>query len=478
VQSIIGPNSALRYLKSYNAHADYWHEVNPAYLLAYVDKKEHTSYIQDYAASFPDSMVVARIHHALDGGFHLKPTGPNDNRHYVASPEDYIKDYGFLGHISNVILNVFNEPDGFADDATIDRLISWFLEYIPLAVNSKTKSLLFNWGDRQPRIFGDMMDARYGGILKLAALYPELFYMGMHLYGPDDITQHLESYVKLCETLEIKPLRVIASEFGFDKTNGAASGYKSRGVGGGEYAAWQISQVQHDLSPYIKSGVLVGLNVFQEGNSGGWAAFDYENDDAYKKELKRAAQAGELDMLARDIQFGKLYRLNAPGKIVTAYVAPSIGDRRLGTIPDNAIVEVVDRLMVDGETWLKVKYRAFSGVGCIKVDLVSLRQTMEMEAVKVDDLTADTKPLPALPEAPQTNAPEVLATTTHESIPNTPKTPQMPTSRDLTASQIGMLDQWRGQLQFEIKKHQAEIDMCTERLAFIDRILEVQSIGV
>lgn len=422
MQSIIGPNGALRYLKAYNAHVDYWHEVNPAYLLAYVDKKEHTAYIQDYAAAFPDSMVVARIHHELDGGFHLKPSGTNDNRQYVASPEDYIKDFGFLGRISNVILNVFNEPDGFADDATIDRLVSWMLEYIPLAVSTKTKSLLFNWGDRQPRIFGGMMDARYGGILKLAALYPELFYMGMHLYGPDDITQHLESYVKLCETLEIKPLRVIASEFGFDKTNGAASGYKSRGVGGGEYAAWQISQVQHDLSPYIKSGVLVGLNVFQEGNSGGWAAFDYENDDAYKKELKRAAQAGELDMLARDIQFGKSYRLNAPGKIITAYVAPSIGDRRLGTIPDNAIVEVVDRLMVDGETWLKVKYRAFSGVGCIKVDLVSLRQTMEMEAVKVDDLTADTKPLPALPDVPQANGTNGTKPITHE----TTETAQMP----------------------------------------------------
>jgi len=89
-----------------------------------------------------------------------------------------------------------------------------------------------------------------------------------------------------------------------------------------------------------------------------------------------------------------------------------------------------------------------------------------------------TKPLPALPDAPQTNGNTSAPMDIPKPLPEPPKTPQMPTSRDLTASQIGMLEMWRGQLQFEIKKHQAEIDMCTERLAFIDRVYEVQPIGV
>lgn len=293
-RSIIGTNAALRYLKSYTAHVDYWHDVNPAYQLAYVDKPEHTNYIQEYAAAFPDSMIVARIRHKLDGGFHLAPTGKDDNRYYVAAPVDYHRDFGFLGRIDNVVLSVMNEPNGFGSDDEINRLTRWMVDYIGIAVREKTKSVLFNWGDRQPRINESMMDNRFDIVLQLMSAHPELFFFGMHFYGPDDITQHIESYVTRCERIGIIPPRVIGSEFGYDKTDGAASGYKSRGVGGGEYAAWQISQVKHDLAPYIKRGVLVGLNVFQEGNSGGWESFDYENDKPYKDEIKRAAQAGEL----------------------------------------------------------------------------------------------------------------------------------------------------------------------------------------
>lgn len=293
--SIIGPNTPIRYLKAYQAHVDYWREVNPAYALAMVDKPDHAVYIQQYAEAMPNTMVVARIHHDIDGGFHTKPTGPNDTRYYIADPTAYHQAYGWLGQVKNIILNIMNEPDGFSDDDTINRLVHWMVSYIGVATREKTKSLLFNWGDRQPRIIDGLMDGRFDIVLQLMSTHPELFYMGFHLYGPDVITEHLESYVKRCEKLGITPLRVIASEFGFDKTNGQQNGYRSRGYSGGMYAAWQIEQVQHDLAPYIKSGVLVGLNVFQDGNSGGWDAFDVENNKDYKDEIKRAALAGELE---------------------------------------------------------------------------------------------------------------------------------------------------------------------------------------
>jgi hypothetical protein len=282
-KSIIGANAAIRYLKDYHSHVQYWHSVNPVYSLAYVDKPEHAKYIQEYAAEFPDSMIVARIQHPLDGGFHFPPEDKTI-WHYVASPQNYHNDFGWLGRIENVILNVFNEPDGKADDATIQRLVEWMREYIPIAVQNGTKSVLFNWGKGQPRIFGGMMDARFGDVLKLAALYPELFYIGCHFYGPEDITESIRAYVSLCNNLKIKPLRVIGTEWGNDAR-----------VGGEIEAKWEISQIQHDLSEFVKSGVLVGVCRFQDGNSGGWEGYAIENDIPYKNEIKRAAQAGELE---------------------------------------------------------------------------------------------------------------------------------------------------------------------------------------
>lgn len=295
-QCIIGPNAALRYLKAYYAHIGYWQDVNPAYALAYVDKDEHIPYILEYAAALPQTRIVARIQHPLDGGFHLKPTGKDDHREYTASPKDYHDKYGALGRIDNIILNVFNEPNGFASEAELKTLNRWFVDYIKYATISKTKSVLFNWADRNPRMINGMMDGVYDDSLKLMAEHPNLFYMGMHFYGPDEVVAHLDAYVERCKFLEITPPKVIGTEFGLDKTNGKESGYKSRPEyrDGDKFARWEIEQVEGDLQPHIQSGVLVALLNFQEGNSGGWENFDTENDKAYKDEIKSAEKAGKL----------------------------------------------------------------------------------------------------------------------------------------------------------------------------------------
>lgn len=293
-QSIIGSNCALRYLKAYQAHVDYWRQVNPAFQVAFIDKPEHTIYIEQYAQSLPDSMIVARIYHPLDGGFHLAPTGAGDTRHYVSSPVEYLSAYGWLGRKRNIILNVFNEPNANGSPDEMLRLTSWFIEYIPMAASSETKSVLFNWADRNPKIINGMMDSAFDNVLRLMAVHPELFYMGMHFYGPDELASHLDSYVSRCKHLGIKPPRVIGTEFGIDSTGGVERGYKSRPNYVNIYAQWQETVVKGSLAPHIKSGVLVGLTVFQEGNSGGFEDFDTENDTAYKTEIKRAALAGEL----------------------------------------------------------------------------------------------------------------------------------------------------------------------------------------
>lgn len=294
---LIGSNVAIRYLKAYDAHVSYWHEVNPVVQLAYVDKPDHVGYLREYAAALPNSLIVARVGHPLDGGFHLAPTAPGDTRRYVASPNDYHNQYGDLGRVSNMWLNILNEPNGFAPPDETMRLVAWMTEYINLAIASKTKSVLFNWADHHPKIVSGMWDGVYDSILKLMAAHPELFIMGLHLYGPDEIVSALDAYIARCNFLGIKPPRVIATEFGIDSTGGTQRGYKDWPNYKDIYGAWQRIQVRGSLATYFKSGLLIGLCTFQEGNSGGWESFDIENDTAYKAEIKRAALAGEINTL-------------------------------------------------------------------------------------------------------------------------------------------------------------------------------------
>ncbi len=293
-QSILGANAAIRYLKAYQAHVDYWKQLNPAFQLAYIDNPEHTVYIEQYSQALPNSMIVARIYHPLDGGFHLAPTGTGDTRHYVSSPTEYLSAYGWLGRKKNIILNVMNEPSGFESDANLTRLVQWMLEFIPMAAQSETKCVLFNWAARNPAVAAGLWDGRYNDVLKLMAQYPDLFYMGLHIYGPNNLTGVLDAYVKQCSLLHINPPKVIASEFGIDSIGGTQRGYKTWPEYKDTYAQWQETQIKGILAPFIRSGVLVGLTTFQEGDSGGWADFDTENDSAYKAEIKRAIFAGEL----------------------------------------------------------------------------------------------------------------------------------------------------------------------------------------
>ncbi len=365
--SVIGTNAALRYLKNYQGHVDYWRELNPTTAVAYVDKPDHTVYIEQYMDALPNTLVVGRIHHELDGGFHLAPQAEGATGYYVTTPVSYHNAYGFLGRKKNGILNVMNEPNGFGSDDDINRLVRWMVEYISIAAREKTKSVLFNWGDRQPRIEIGMMDDRFSPVLQLMAGYPELFFMGMHFYGPDEITSHLESYVKRCERLGIIPPRVIGTEFGFDKTDGQENGYVSRGYSGGAYAWWQIEQVQHELAYYIKRGVLIGLDLFQEGNSGGWDAFDTENDKGYKDEIKRSALAGELTMEVTQtttpsygvylFSTGNEYTLqSARGERTNVRSSPAVvaGNILGNSLEDKTVVKLLAFKQVGIDYWYKI----------------------------------------------------------------------------------------------------------------------------
>lgn len=381
-KSIIGSNAALRYLKAYDAHVKYWQEVNPAFQVGFVDKPEHVPYIREYAAALPNSMIVARIYHPLDGGFHLAPTTPNDIRRYVSSPSEYLGAYGDLGKMSNIILNVMNEPNANGSVDEMMRLVSWFIDYIPLAAAIPCKSVLFNWADRNPKIIDGMMDGLFDNVLRLMSVHPELFYMGMHFYGPDEIVSHLDSYVARCEYLKIKPPVVIGTEFGLDSTGGTERGYKSRPNYKDIYAQWQELQVKEPVPPitktlavHIQSGVLGGLCTFQEGNSGGFDDFDFENDTGYKTEIKRAALAGEIKAPLFHLSTpppiptytpdpftsGHRYLITTPSDFVNVRTSASIAAAKVGEVPNKSVVIVKSETLVNDEYWRLITFNGIEG---------------------------------------------------------------------------------------------------------------------
>jgi len=387
-QSIIGPNAAIRYLKDFKSHVDYWHEIGAAYHVGYIDHPDHIPYLLEYAAAMPKGTnVVARIWHPLDGGFHLAPTGKNpdgtpDTRRYVSSPSEYLAAYGHLGVMDNILLNVMNEPNANGTPDEMMRLVNWFIDFIPLAAAIRCKCVLFNWADRNPRIIDGMMDGQFDNVLRLMSAHPEFFFMGMHFYGPDEINSHLDSYVARCEYLKIKPPVVIGTEFGIDSTGGVETGYKSRPNYKDVYGGWLLTQVKpppgpsiQNLYKHIQSGVLSGLCIFQEGNSGGQDAFDFETDKAVKDTLKRAVLAGEIKPPSKPeppppppppytpppFTKGDRYQITTPGEYINIRTAASPIAEKVGEVPNKSIVTVLDEALVDGEFWRRIAFGNFIG---------------------------------------------------------------------------------------------------------------------
>jgi len=268
-------------------------------------------------------------------------------------------------------------------------------DYIPLAAAIGCKSVLPNWADRNPKIVDGMMDGQYDNMLRLMAATPGVFYWGMHFYGPDEIVSHLDSYVARCKHIGIKPPTVIGTEFGIDSTGGTEHGYKSRPNYKDIYGQWMVVQVKpppppkdgeppkRTLSDHIKSGVLGGLCVFQEGNSGGFDDFDFENDKGVKDEIKRAALAGETAVptiappqpptpppappppvpIPPPPPFtpGMRYVVTVPADFVNVRLSPSTVAPKLGEIPNKAVITVFEESLVNGDYWRRVHFAELIG---------------------------------------------------------------------------------------------------------------------
>lgn len=394
-QSVIGSSAALRYLKNYKTHVDYWHEVNPAFQVAYVDKPEHVPYILEYAAALPKTMIVARIWHPLDGGFHLAPTGKNpdgtpDTRRMVSTPFEYLQAYGDLGKVENIILNVMNEPNANGSPDEMMRLVNWFIDYIPMAASIGCKSVLYNWADRNPKIINGLMDGQFNNSLRLMAAHPELFFMGMHFYGPDEIVSHLDSYAARCQDLKIIPPVVIGTEFGIDSIGDGSPqrGYKTWANYKDIYGGWLVTQVKppedatkSSLWKHIKNGTLGGLCVFGEAHPG-FPDFDFEEteENGAKNIIKKAALAGEIPSYYEVVKPspppipspppppalppftpGERYQITTPQDYVNIRMEASLNGAKVGDVPNKSIVTLFEEKLIGGDYWRKLAFGNLTG---------------------------------------------------------------------------------------------------------------------
>lgn len=208
----------------------------------------------------------------------------------------------------------------------------------------------------------------------------------------------------------------------------------------------------------------------------GGGSFDVHHNEPLLLAVEAEAKAGNLDMglvttpiKVKDLEYGKMYRLNMPGKIVYAYPEKSVTYKPLGSIPDQAVVEVGTQAMVDHESWLQIRYAvAFAGWGWIRIDLIDVRETTTTPIIKIDDpSTADTTPLPSNPSLPPVAAPPV-----------TPA-PEPKMGYTLDAAQIAMFEAFRVEFVAaresnlaEIKNRTAEIEKYTTWISTIDSVLE------
>lgn len=306
-QNPFGFNIHLRYVKDIGKLYERMDAIKPAVCVVMVDdnpppKEDQTPYIQQFAAKYPNTLIVGRVKHDHDAGYHLPP--PNDPQHRtdIASPNDFLNKWGHLGR-GNISLYALNEPlaSEKTSAADIEELILWCVMTIKEAVRRGISLTIGNFGMGQPALNtnGTEWDARFDPILKLCSQYRDTIFLGLHEYGPEEPFQwgRINFMLARCRTLGIEPPRVILSEFGVDATTDKRNGYRARGWDGDYYMRRLIEVYNLIYMPLIAQGIIKGTTLFSYGNSGGWESFDVETDAAFFATLDTALKAGSFKVV-------------------------------------------------------------------------------------------------------------------------------------------------------------------------------------
>jgi Bacterial SH3 domain len=366
---ILGLNLSLDHTLDAATRDSFTRAMNAAYAVVMVNSPNDVPKIVQYQAEHPYTTVIGRVYYEQDGGMHMPPQAPADEgKLYTVSPVDWMNVVQALGHGKGWVY-LANEPDGdTSDEDTLTRLVDWTEEWMRLAIERKVKTVLFNFGDRHPKIINGQWEARYHEILRLIAAYPELFMIGLHSYGPDPLTEHLEALVQTCKALTIDPIKVVLSEFGVDTHEGSADGYQARGWTGKYYAEWTDGAVNGELKPYITAGVVVGICTFCWNANPRWKDFDVQTDTIWQETILDYASKGRFDIVTPPapplpaytpdtVIMGAQYRINTPGATRRLRKTPALSADQVGTVDDAQIVTVLERRAVGIDYWYDIRFQ-------------------------------------------------------------------------------------------------------------------------
>ena len=299
-----GFNCHLRYVKSIGKLHERMAALNPAVQVVMVDdnpppKEDQTVYIQDFASRYPQTLIVARVKHDHDAGYHTPPVNDPEKRKYIASPTDFLNKWGDLGR-GNMSLYALNEPLASEEltDAEVTRLIEWCQEVIEQAIGRGISVTLPNFGMGQPALNAALneWDTRFDPLLKLLSKHRHNVFAGLHEYGADEPYHwgRLMFMLARCKTLNIPAPKVIVTEFGVDATPGTRNGYKARNWSGDFYMRQLAGVYKRVYMPLVDQGILKGTCLFAYGNSGGWQSFDVEEDQPFFDTLTYVRASGSM----------------------------------------------------------------------------------------------------------------------------------------------------------------------------------------
>lgn len=397
---------------------EFLRDLDPTEVVVAIDNMNDRNRIFEVQHDLPNAKVHARPiikvdNVEYDGAMHLTPLGPGDNRRYLISPGDFLNKYGELG-MNGLSLYCLNEPSGEVDQDTIAQLVHWLIECINLANQRDIALTVLNWSVGHPRLINNETewDARFDDVLELLSRYRQ-HTLGCHFYSPADLFGRLDAMLARCKKIKggIKPPRTAITEFGWDTHNGdQRNGYKSRGLTGEQYAAWQGDIVRNVYGSYIREGIITSVATFIWGDEASWSAFNVENDKGWRDAILTAKREGKLTINAQATPTtpltpnytpaafvaGAKYTLVIKGTYRNLRKQPSTGTTEIvGQVNANTDVIALEQKIVGSDYWWRIKAGDVEGWISFDGGAVEFRRVV----VVVPDPTTENPPPVGLPPA-------------------------------------------------------------------------------
>lgn len=373
-QSRLTINLKCHKVDDWGATRQFLRDLDPVEVVAAIDNLNDFNRILEIQHDLPNAKVHARPIIQVngveyDGAMHLTPLAPGDDRHYLISPGDFLNMFGDMGR-GGLSLYCLNEPSGEVDQQTIAQLVQWIIECIGLANQRGIALTILNFGVGHPRLINNESewDARFDDVLELLSKYRQ-HTLGIHLYAPADTFGRLDAMIARCKRINggIRPPSTAITEFGYDTHGGSKqNGYRTRGLTGEQYAAWQLDHVRNVYSPYIRAGVVTSIATFIWGDNASWAAFNVENDGGWRDAILTAKREGKLTFNAQattpitpnytPVEFvaGKQYKIEA-GAVRNLREQPSTGTTKIvGSVVGGDVVTALEQKIVGSDYWWKI----------------------------------------------------------------------------------------------------------------------------